>query len=156
LYILDNVIYKLYDSTYTELSFPSGYDAHVFRNDVISSTSISAASITPQSWRDVTFASTWNSTNNVLVKFYEYFLYDVNGELIEESGEIYSSEIEWTFRGLQTNGDQPEDPPVIYYITLKITDEYGKQYEEKGIFRIKYTPNRGTRITLETEYLCEE
>ena len=90
-------------------------------------------------FRDIGFRTLWISEQNVLVKNYQYLLYDVNMNLISESDIIYDNELEWYFRGLDTSRN--ENIPNQYFIRIIIEDEFGKIYEKQNTFYIFYNIN---------------
>ena len=92
-----------------------------------------------KSFRDVGFKTLWTSEQNVLVKNYQYFLYDSKKVLISESDVIYDNELEWYFRGLDTSRN--ENIPNQYYVKIIIEDEYGKIFEKEENFYIYYNIN---------------
>ena len=92
-----------------------------------------------KSFRDIGFRTLWISEQNVLVKNYQYLLYDVNMNLISESDIIYDNELEWYFRGLDTSRN--ENIPNQYFIKIIIEDEFGKIYEKQNTFYIFYNIN---------------
>ena len=92
-----------------------------------------------KSFRDIGFRTLWISEQNVLVKNYQYLLYDVNMNLISESDVIYDNELEWYFRGLDTSRN--ENIPNQYFIKIIIEDEFGKIYEKQNTFYIFYNIN---------------
>ena len=92
-----------------------------------------------KSFRDVGFKTLWTSEQNVLIKNYQYLLYDVNMNLISESDIIYDNELEWYFRGLDTSRN--ENIPNQYFIRIIIEDEFGKIYEKQNTFYIFYNIN---------------
>lgn len=92
-----------------------------------------------KSFRDVGFKTLWISEQNVLVKNYQYLLYDANMNLISESDIIYDNELEWYFRGLDTSRN--ENIPNQYFIKIIIEDEFGKIYEKQNTFYIFYNIN---------------
>ena len=92
-----------------------------------------------KSFRDVSFKTLWTSEQNVLIKNYQYLLYDVNMNLISESDIIYDNELEWHFRGLDTSRN--ENIPNQYFIKIIIEDEFGKIFEKQNTFYIFYNIN---------------
>ena len=92
-----------------------------------------------KSFRDIGFRTLWMSEQNVLVKNYQYLLYDVNMNLISESDIIYDNELEWYFRGLDTSRN--ENIPNQYFIKIIIEDEFGKIFEKQNTFYIFYNIN---------------
>lgn len=92
-----------------------------------------------KSFRDIGFKTLWISEQNVLIKNYQYLLYDVNMNLISESDIIYDNELEWHFRGLDTSRN--ENIPNQYFIKIIIEDEFGKIFEKQNTFYIFYNIN---------------
>ena len=103
-------------------------------------------------WRDVTFNTTWNQIEGVEVKYYHYYLYDTNGDLVIESDDIYNSIMEWTFRGL-TSGTETQ--PEQYSIKIKIVDQYGKEFTNEASFLVYYEVEQGI-IPLDVSLNCDE
>ena len=103
-------------------------------------------------WRDVTFNTTWNQIEGVEVKYYHYYLYDANGDLVTESEDIYNSIMEWTFRGL-TSGTETQ--PEHYSIKIKIVDQYDKEFTNEASFLVYYEVEQGI-IPLDVSLNCDE
>ena len=103
-------------------------------------------------WRDVTFNTTWTQIEGVEVKYYHYYLYDANGDLVTESDDIYNSIMEWTFRGL-TSGTETQ--PEHYSIKIKIVDQYDKEFTNEASFLVYYEVEQGI-IPLDVSLNCDE
>ena len=103
-------------------------------------------------WRDVTFNTTWTQIEGVEVKYYHYYLYDANGDLVTESEDIYNSIMEWTFRGL-TSGTETQ--PEHYSIKIKIVDQYDKEFTNEASFLVYYEVEQGI-IPLDVSLNCDE
>ena len=103
-------------------------------------------------WRDVTFNTTWTQIEGVEVKYYHYYLYDANGDLVTESDDIYNSIMEWTFRGL-TSGTETQ--PEHYSIKIKIVDQYDKEFTKEASFLVYYEVEQGI-IPLDVSLNCDE
>ena len=103
-------------------------------------------------WRDVTFNTTWTQIEGVEVKYYHYYLYDANGDLVTESEDIYNSIMEWTFRGL-TSGTETQ--PEQYSIKIKIVDQYDKEFTNEASFLVYYEVEQGI-IPLDVSLNCDE
>ena len=103
-------------------------------------------------WRDVTFNTTWTQIEGVEVKYYHYYLYDTNGDLVIESDDIYNSIMEWTFRGL-TSGTETQ--PEQYSIKIKIVDQYDKEFTNEASFLVYYEVEQGI-IPLDVSLNCDE
>lgn len=103
-------------------------------------------------WRDVTFNTTWAQIEGVEIKYYHYYLYDSNGDLVTESDDIYNSIMEWTFRGL-TSGTETQ--PEQYKIKIKIVDQYDKEFANEASFLVYYEVEQGI-IPLEVSLNCDE
>ena len=103
-------------------------------------------------WRDVTFNTTWNQIEGVEVKYYHYYLYDTNGDLVIESDDIYNSIMEWTFRGLISG---TETQPEHYSIKIKIVDQYDKEFTNEASFLVYYEVEQGI-IPLDVSLNCDE
>lgn len=105
----------------------------------------------PAPWRDVAFLGTWNSINNVEVKYYHYYLYSIdnynNETLIAESDDIYDSSLEWNFKGFETNN--------FYKVRITIHDKYGKAYSEEDTFYIEYAVYSSV-VPLANSLICDE
>lgn len=105
----------------------------------------------PAPWRDVAFLGTWDSVNNVEIKYYHYYLYSVdnynNETLIAESDDIYDSSLEWNFKGFETNN--------FYKVRITIHDKYGKAYSEEDIFYIEYAVYSSV-VPLANSLICDE
>ena len=105
----------------------------------------------PAPWRDVAFLGTWNSINNVEIKYYHYYLYSIdnynNETLIAESDDIYDSSLEWNFKGFETNN--------FYKVRITIHDKYGKAYSEEDIFYIEYAVYSSV-VPLANSLICDE
>ena len=103
-------------------------------------------------WRDVTFNTTWTQIEGVEVKYYHYYLYDTNGDLVIESDDIYNSIMEWTFRGLASG---TETQPEHYSIKIKIVDQYDKEFTNEASFLVYYEVEQGI-IPLDVSLNCDE
>lgn len=105
----------------------------------------------PAPWRDVAFLGTWDSINNVEIKYYHYYLYSIdnynNETLIAESDDIYDSSLEWNFKGFETNN--------FYKIRITIHDKYGKAYSEEDTFYIEYAVYSSV-VPLANSLICDE
>lgn len=105
----------------------------------------------PAPWRDVAFLGTWNSINNVEIKYYYYYLYSIdnynNETLIAESDDIYDSSLEWNFKGFETNN--------FYKVRITIHDKYGKAYSEEDTFYIEYAVYSSV-VPLANSLICDE
>lgn len=106
-----------------------------------------------QPWRDISFQAIWTSENNVQVKYYQYSLYDSNGDLIEESEEFYDTDLTWQFKGFQTS-DFPTVPNK-YSISLYIVDELDKSFVTSSTFLIYYNTEPGI-VPLNVTFNCDE
>lgn len=121
-------------------------------------------------YRDISFKTIWftndgnigdydinypnaKNTDNINVKFYQYFLYDSDGFLISKSSELYDSELEWSYRGFESGVNKKE--PNIYIIKIRIIDEYGKEYEKEEYFNIFYETSPGLTPLL-VDFNCKE
>lgn len=105
----------------------------------------------PAPWRDVAFLGTWDSINNVEIKYYHYYLYSIdnynNETLIAESDDIYDSSLEWNFKGFETNN--------FYKVRITIHDKYGKAYSEEDTFYIEYAVYSSV-VPLANSLICDE
>lgn len=105
----------------------------------------------PAPWRDVAFLGTWQSVNNVEIKYYHYYLYSIdnynNETLIAESDDIYDSSLEWNFKGFETNN--------FYKVRITIHDKYGKAYSEEDTFYIEYAVYSSV-VPLANSLICDE
>lgn len=103
-------------------------------------------------WRDIEFKTKWDSTTEV--KYYQYFLYDEDGELVTSSEELYNSELEWSFRGFESG--IVETAPKTYFVAVKIVDEYDKEFmTDQAQFNVYYPVEAGL-VPLDVQYDCEE
>ena len=103
-------------------------------------------------WRDIEFKTKWDSTTEV--KYYQYFLYDEDGELVISSEELYNSELEWSFRGFESG--IIETAPKTYFVAVKIVDEYDKEFmTDQAQFNVYYPVEAGL-VPLDVQYDCEE
>ncbi len=105
----------------------------------------------PAPQRDVAFLRTWESVNNVEIKYYHYYLYSIdnynNETLIAESDDIYDSSLEWNFKGFETNN--------FYKVRITIHDKYGKAYSEEDTFYIEYAVYSSV-VPLANSLICDE
>ena len=106
-----------------------------------------------QPWRDISFQAIWNSVNNVQVKYYQYSLYDSEGDLIEESEEFYDIDLTWQFKGFQTSDFSAV--PNKYSISLYIVDELDKSFVASSDFLIYYNTEPGI-VPLNVDFNCNE
>ena len=104
-------------------------------------------------WRDIRFLTQWSSENRVQVKYYQYSLYDSYGNLVDQSDEIYDTELSWYFRGFQTSDD--EIVPVKYTISIKIVDELDKEFNVSNDFNVLYHTEQSI-VPLRVEMNCDE
>ena len=103
-------------------------------------------------YRDILFRASWVYEDNSIplqdVKYYEYKLYDEDGELIDKSEELYSTELfgsvgnyktilSWSFKGLETGTSSIY--PRRYTIELIVVDEYGKEFYTTKDFGVYYS-----------------
>lgn len=103
-------------------------------------------------WRDIEFKTKWDSTTEV--KYYQYFLYDEDGDLVTSSEELYNSELEWSFRGFESG--IVETAPKTYFVAVKIVDEYDKEFmTNQAQFNVYYPVEAGL-VPLGVQYDCKE
>lgn len=103
-------------------------------------------------WRDIEFKTKWDSTTEV--KYYQYFLYDEDGDLVTSSEELYNSELEWSFRGFESG--IVETAPKTYFVAVKIVDEYDKEFmTNQAQFNVYYPVEAGL-VPLDVQYDCKE
>lgn len=103
-------------------------------------------------WRDIEFKTKWDSITEA--KYYQYFLYDEDRNLITSSEELYNSELEWSFRGFESG--IVKTAPKIYFIVIKVVDEYDKEFmTDQTQFNVYYPIETGS-ILLDTQYNCKE
>lgn len=108
--------------------------------------------ITNTGWRDIEFKTNFDSETEV--KYYQYFLYDEDEELITQSEELYNSELEWSFRGFESG--IVETAPKSYSVVIKIVDEYDKEFvSNQTVFKVYYPVEAGL-VPLDIQYNCEE
>lgn len=102
-------------------------------------------------WRDIEFQAIWSSANSVQIRSYKYLLYSIdaydNKELINETEDIYNTELSWYFRGFETSRR--------YEVEVQITDEYGNVYNQTCEFTAIYNIQNSV-VPLYTEYLCDK
>lgn len=115
-------------------------------------------------YRDILFRTPWiyqdGSTPLQGVKYYQYKLYDEDGDLIGQSEETYFTDfiddkfvLSWSFRGLET-GDF-YDFPRYYTIELVVIDEYGQNFYTNSRFGVYYDI-QDDLILLKVNLDCEE
>lgn len=104
-------------------------------------------------WRDIAFGGYYYQENGVQIKYYQYFLYDEDGELIAQSQEKYDNELYWYYRGFQTSEENV--PGLVYTIKLRIVDEYDKEFNVSNSFRINYNIEENF-VPLDVELNCDE
>ena len=104
-------------------------------------------------WRDIQFQTLWESENKVQVKYYQYTLFDADGEQIAQSEETYDTELYWYFRGFQTS--DYETSPTKYTIQIRIVDELDKEFVVSQLFRVFYQTQQGI-VPLQVALNCEE
>ena len=103
-------------------------------------------------WRDIEFKTKWDSTTEV--KYYQYFLYDEDGDLITSSEELYNSELEWSFRGFESG--IVKTAPKTYFVAVKVVDEYDKEFmTDQAQFNVYYPVEAGL-VPLDVQYDCKE
>lgn len=103
-------------------------------------------------WRDIEFKTNWVADTEV--KYYQYYLYDEDGDLITQSEELYNSELEWQFRGFESG--IVSSAPKWYFISIKVVDEYDKEFvSEQSSFKIYYPVEAGL-VPLDVQYDCQE
>ncbi len=103
-------------------------------------------------WRDIEFKTFWDS--NTEVKYYQYYLYSEDGDLITQSDELYNSELEWSFRGFESG--IVSSAPKFYSVAIKIIDEYDKEFfSEQFSFKVYYPVEAGL-VPLDVQYDCKE
>ena len=103
-------------------------------------------------WRDIEFKTKWDSTTEV--KYYQYFLYDEDGDLITSSEELYNSELEWSFRGFESG--IVKTAPKTYFVAVKVVDEYDKEFmTAQAQFNVYYPVEAGL-VPLDVQYDCKE
>ena len=103
-------------------------------------------------WRDIEFKTKWDSTTEV--KYYQYFLYDEDGDLITSSEELYNSELEWSFRGFESG--IVKTAPKTYFVAVKVVDEYDKEFmTDEAQFNVYYPVEAGL-VPLDVQYDCKE
>lgn len=103
-------------------------------------------------WRDIDFKTLWDADTEV--KYYQYLLYDEDRELITQSDELYNSELEWSFRGFESG--IVSSAPKIYFVAIKIVDEYDKEFLSNQVSFKVYYPVEAGLVPLDVQYDCEE
>lgn len=119
-------------------------------------------------YRDIQFRTPWIYSDGTTplqdVKYYQYRLYDEDGDLIEQSEELYSTDLfdvngdyktilTWSFRGLETGSNIKV--PRNYTIELVVVDEYGNNFSTSTEFGVYYTIESDF-IPLTVTLDCEE
>ena len=131
-------------------------------------------------YRDICFRTAWLYDDDTLplqnIKYYQYKLYDEDGDLISQSEQIYSTEMfyeppiyitpegervgegyktimTWDFKGLES-GISKENPRY-YTIELIVVDEYGETYHSNEEVKVYYKI-KDDFIPLVVEVDCEE
>lgn len=103
-------------------------------------------------WQDIAFQAIWTSLNQVNIKYYQYIIYDIYGNQIGESEEIYNNDLTWYFRGFQTGNN--ETTPNQYSVKIKIVDQYDKVFEQSNNFLVLYTTDEEI-VPLNIKLDCE-
>lgn len=103
-------------------------------------------------WRDIDFKTLWDADTEV--KYYQYLLYDEDGELITQSDELYNSELEWSFRGFESG--IVSSAPKFYSVAIKIIDEYDKEFFSRQFSFKVYYPIEAGLVPLDVQYDCKE
>ena len=84
--------------------------------------------------RNVEFNGEWFQRENILIKYYNYTLYYINGynepQEIGASGDLYDIELKWVFKALETQKN--------YRIKLKVVDQYNQEYIIERDFFVNY------------------
>ena len=104
-------------------------------------------------YRDISFNTTFVSENGTQPKYYQYFLYDSNNYLIASSEEIFSTDLQWQFRGFES-GITPTSPNS-YKIQIKIVDDLSKEFIVENEFNIYYGIEAGI-VPMEIDLDCEK
>lgn len=104
-------------------------------------------------YRDIAFQTLWSSPENVQTKYYQYFLYDETNTLFAQSEEIYDISLEWLFRGFQTSNYSTI--PMNYSVSIKIVDEYNKEFLQSANFKIYY-PTDESIIPMQVNFDCDK
>lgn len=109
------------------------------------------------SYREIAF-QTLISNSQQEVKYYYYTLYDEDGNIVDESSEIYSNEIVWYYRGLESGvlSDTREVvTPKKYTVEVVVVDEYNSKFVQRVNFGVYYNTTVGV-IPLTPEKDCHE
>lgn len=104
-------------------------------------------------WRDISFKTIWDSSNNVQVKYYQYILYDKNMLEIARSDELYDSDLIWSFKGFESGGNELVGNK--YYIQIIVIDSYDKQFINTASFYIYYETESGI-VPIAVNLNCDE
>lgn len=91
--------------------------------------------------RDIEFSGIWTSVNEVQIKYYKYYLIDKNDIIVAYSDDIYSNDLNWSFRGLEC--DNENNIAGEYTIQLVVVDEYNKTFIKDITFSVQYTTVQG-------------
>lgn len=120
------------------------------------------------SYRDIYFRTAWkNGSGNIPkqnIKYYKYSLYDEDGELIDQSENIYSTELfeynneyvtlmTWSFKGLESGKDI--NSPKLYNIKLLVVDEYNTEFLFENNLKVFYEIENDY-LPLNVDIDCEE
>ena len=80
-------------------------------------------------------------------------MYDSNNYLIASSEEIFSTDLQWQFRGFES-GVTPTSPNS-YKIQIKIVDDLSKEFIVENEFNIYYGIEAGI-VPMEIDLDCEK
>jgi hypothetical protein len=111
-----------------------------------------SASITnianPVTTNSYTFTGSYTQAQSVALKYFRFKLYDENQELLDDSGEQYSADIQYTFRGFIDSQD--------YYVQLTIENQDGTTTNSSlESFTADY-PSPSFYTSINTEVLTDE
>lgn len=100
--------------------------------------------------RSIQFNTYYNANDGQGIKYYKYTLYNATvrgtkGNIIDQSEDIYSSELVWVYRGFQSGTN--------YIIEIEITDQYGYKFTTSKSFRTEYAIE-ATSVLLNVEKDC--
>lgn len=130
--------------------------------------SLNTSEIAVIGYRDILFRTAWiyNDETTPLqdVKYYQYKLYDEDGDLIAQSEQIYSTDLfeengklktimSWDFKGLESGSSQ--EFPRYYTIELMVVDEYGETFRSNEQVKVYYKI-KDDFIPLTVDIDCEE
>ena len=94
----------------------------------------------PYSYREIGFKTLISGAQQE-IKYYYYVLYDEDNNIVDKSIDIYSNEIEWVYRGLESGTEY--DEPKNYTIQVVLVDEYNNSFTKSVEFGVYYNIEKG-------------